>query len=287
MAAIYQWPGNYSSSVVDGSSGYMYTQEDYFGSDPNFEHPFYGESYDAWTMSGVFRFTGGLDTSRRSIFMLQHASTRLNMGMRIIGSPDEPYISCNLGSNDGASFNIVQGSIRMSTELAAWPENAEHDWIWAALSWSRSLDIVKMAVRHFATQQEYFKTIATETSARNLEWDNAVPTNVSSICSWGCGIPTGISPGLELWLGDISQVIMHNQYLNLSEAASRNKLCHLDGITNLGVNGEIPFGGQPLVYLPNGLPSGNKGSIHIGDYPADFYLEGAEVPGASPPRSAT
>lgn len=72
----------------------------------------------------------------------------------------------------------------------------------------------------------------------------------------------GASPGGALpWNGCISELLFHTTYIDLSVTANRRKFITAAGKpANLGSNGALPLGVQPLLYAPTGDASNNKGS---------------------------
>ncbi|GAH08187.1 unnamed protein product, partial [marine sediment metagenome] len=110
-----------------------------------------------------------------------------------------------------------------------------------------------------------------------------------SVTSWGTQVNGPPAPTFlwATWKGYLSQVYMHNKYIDFSDSANRRLFCATDGEIDYGVDGSIPLSEQPLVYLPSGHPSSNVGTTFIGTWDTDFFVNPATVSGLQPPTGTT
>lgn len=83
---------------------------------------------------------------------------------------------------------------------------------------------------------------------------------VTAVPNWRVGASAAVTASLH-WNGCLSELFFHNTYIDLSVEANRRLFitAGLDPV-ELGSDGSIPLGVQPLLYMPKGLPSDNKGS---------------------------
>ena len=126
-----------------------------------------------------------------------------------------------------------------------------------------------------------------------VRWKSSTSGDVRSQITYGYdtpyvshGGPQG-SPNFPQWLGNISQTLVHNGYVDLTVAGAARTFCGIDGVIPLGVNGESPFGTQPLVYMPAGHPSDNRGTKFLGTWDSDFFWKDSLAAGTSTPPEAT
>lgn len=277
------------SGAVNLTDGWMWTQDNFFGGSPSFAHPFLNADYPAFTMSCVCRNTEfPADFIARYLLLLSHFSAGTGMFFDKIST--DPGWRFRLGADDGATeTQVVADRISMTADLVplGWDAGDHVDWVWLGCSYDQASDVFTSAIVNLETGRVFSRS-KTSAANVNVEFQRHTSGSVKSTCSWGVGTGSTSDPGDTYWRGHISQTMIHNAFLDLTVGSNRNKFVHTDGIINLGDLGENPFGTQPLIYLPNGRPSGNVGTLNIGTYPTDFWLFGTEVIDADvPPVSST
>lgn len=92
----------------------------------------------------------------------------------------------------------------------------------------------------------------------------SVTTHTNDTINYSSSGNVGVGANLDgtfKWHGCFSEMFFHTSYLDLSVEANRRLFISAAGKpVNLGVDGSTPLGVQPLLYVPNGDPSTNKGS---------------------------
>ena len=253
--------------TVSDTGGHAITQYDWYDSSPNFDHPFRGAEYPEFTASFVGRLTTAPTVSiNRTAFNIQSFA----MGFAEQPATSRYFITTNLEGDGG---NISNEPMFLDS-VANW--DILH-WYWIGVSYSQPLNKHWLSVVNFSTGTE--STIA-GTITNNIDvWWSSVINGSHSAVGWGGSSLATQSPDvqLSLWKGHLTQVYIDNAYYDFSVTANIRKFCGTDGVINLGLRGQVPAGATPLVYLPNGHPSSNVGTLNVGDYPSDFWLSGTEV----------
>lgn len=151
---------------------------------------------------------------------------------------------------------------------------------------ARFLDTAGSACLEFTTTTTYadstwhhvvFSVDMTDTGKRHLYIDDAVPSftwnnyNNSSIeltpdSSWGFGAsPTGVL----FFDGEIAEIFIEDQYIDLSVTANRRKFISSTGLpVSMGTNGAAVFGGNAGFHL-SGFADFN-GDLSINGTPSEF-----------------
>lgn len=277
----YQWMeyGNiFSPESTDcNTGGVAATQYNWHAGSPNFTHPFAGDSFDEFTMSYVGKLTSapttidGLDNSQ--VFSLKNGGDEIRfVSMKLAGSI---RIRAGMGTQLG-SGNIFDRNVLIDS---TWD-----DWWWFGASYSKTLSARSFYGVNLETGAEVSGALGGGESDLSIAFEPKVTSDNTpdSVCNWG--FDEWQSPNTNRYYkGYLSQVFIHNKYIDFSVAANRRKFCALDGVIPYGIDGSIPLGEQPLVYLANGHPSSNTGLKFIGTWDTDFWINPARVAGGSPP----
>lgn len=270
-----------SAATFSATEGHAITQYDWYDPTPNFEHPFRGEEYSEYTISTVARATQE-PTVQTPMTLAQHQPVGGTFGFQ--KQPATNRLFFNINFHGESDLRISQHSIFLDS-MTGWEY---FHWYWLGMSYSQPLNKCWFAIANLTLGDE--TAVATTVSNNiNVWWQSGI-SGVNSVCGWGGGTLATQDPDVQkfLWHGYLSQVFIHNQYSDFSVTANRRKFAHLDGVVNLGIQGQIPFGSQAKIYMANGLPSSNTGSLDVGDFPTDFWLAGDETLDEQlPPVSAT
>jgi len=286
----YQWMeyggGFFPASSEGGIAG---TQYNYTTAVPSLSHPFASGDYSEMT----FSFVGRIITPPTSVGSTDN-SVPFCLSPAGVGDTRNGFLCnrqvgvayrwlCYMFDETGAG-NVATGSIII-------PDADITDWWWVGFSYSATT-----TTAHFVAQNLTKGTTITvpeniSASGNNVKFFPSATSDGTpfSPCHWGFESLAAYFPSPTLYRtfkGYLSQVMIHNKYIDLSILANRNLFCAADGVIDYGVNGEIPFGEQPLVYLPNGHPSTNKGTLFIGNWEEDFYVNPATVSGPLPPQGS-
>jgi len=259
-----------------GGVGYSYTQYDYFGSDPNFRHPFRYQIYEEFTMSVVFSpVTLPFSTENTDLFVLmfQGEPTKLFYRRRSIGGSF--YIGFNMGTYDGGSVNselVANGVHEITFDYPLWSYT---DWYWIAVSYDSVSGNYKYAIRNLTRGEEGTVISGTASNPVPIEFDDM--NSQASVCAWGSSVSND-----SVTTGAMSQLVIHDKYLDLTSLVNRNKFCCLTGVIDIGDNGENIFDEIPLVHSPRGFPQEANGTVFIGDtddlYASSEYDRDGHVP---------
>ena len=104
--------------------------------------------------------------------------------------------------------------------------------------------------------------------------------------SFGPNFSVGSNAGTQLLYGDLSEAYFTNEYLDLSIEANRRKFITAVGTpVDLGADGSLPTGTQPLIYFKGvasvwnaGTNAGSGGSFTMTGSVADSSNEPVELP---------
>lgn len=269
-----------ASTTFGASGGHAGTQEDWYGVEPaipSFRHPFYLKSYSEFTMAFVGKMTTFPQTGdifKQAPFGFKQGGVSTNF---LAGHDGFGGITwhASIGTIVGGDNKCVDSLMTITAGEAAWD-----DWYWVGVSYSAggggsgAFSIVNL-------ETGFEKTVGIGASTGfNVEW-GANEATIESACNWGFFRPP--EPVWQPWKGYLSQIYIHNNFTDLSIAENRRKFSALDGVIDYGPVGQAPQGSQALVYLTNGHVSSNVGSIHIGDFPTDFWITEPVVAGGTPP----
>ena len=263
----YVWM-EYGTPIIEvlpfSREGYAVTQENWFGSDPNFTHPFANEVWDAITMTAVFRPKDVIsNTNDQGIYNIRAAGP-VNLYIRKRPITDETTFGYSIVSDGG--INISSGLHEITLDQPGWSDD---DWFWMGVSYSNTLNEVTFAVVDFNLGLEMV-TPVTVTTNQQLSFGPSLTS--SSIVVWGANSSGGVDVQGSAFPGPMSQVFIHNAYKDFADPFVRRQFAALNGIIDVGPTGNYPFGVTPLVYMPRGWPEGNLGTTFIGNS-SDFWLE--------------
>ncbi len=252
-------------------SGYAATQHTFYAG-ADFTHPFQGANYSNFFMGAVFKNKASdLDVTPRGIFNFYNGVIGTTFGKGARPSIQHFFTFTISGYNGGANRRIISDDFELTIDFPTWSTN---DWYWMGVSYGQGPNAATIALVNLSQGEETFSATTVHNND-NVEWDPASDGNAKSLVTYGYQTPDGNGapgdPSLA-FNGAISQIMIHNSYLNLTVAANRRKFCQLGGVIDLGATGEIPFGEQPLIYMPFGHPSLNVGSLNIGTWPTDFFV---------------
>jgi len=242
--------------------GHTFTQDGYVGP-PNFPHPFANQSYNEWTQSVVFTPQDlPIQTENAELFNIMYLGDKLNFYVRRRPTSGQLYFGFNLSTKHPSLTDAISVSSSVHEITLDHPGWTYQHWYWIAASYDNVGGSVHWVIRNLTLGQEAIKAVSI-TNQLPITW-TSMPTG-QSFCIWGTGIALD-----NLFLGVISQLVLHNKYIDLSVEANRDKFCGIDGVIDIGDNGENIFGEIPLVHLPRGFPQENTGTLFIGD-PSDFH----------------
>jgi hypothetical protein len=223
------------SSTSGGSGRYLTSGRDYDGTND------YASRASALTgiadgkagvISMCIRFDGGDGTAQT---ILTDAAT---------AAASKIFLTKN------ASNNIVlQGRNAAGVQILSCTSSTAYT---AGAAWLKFLCAWDLAA---GVSQMYVDDASVKNGA-GTQTDDTIPYTSTGLFAIGAG--TGGATKLN---GCLSEVFFHTTYLDISVEANRRKFFNAEGRpVNLGGDGSIPLGVQPLVYLPYGDPADNKGS---------------------------
>lgn len=288
MAAIYGYRpvmrGSSDSTPPPGGDGGIastqHNYRNYTGNEPDFNHPFEGESYDEFTASCVGKLTSpptGPSTASHAFNLYEYAEGMSLYAFYHAGS-GKVKLGCQFGSQ------ITAGTI--FADSLAIPTGQARDWWWWGMSYKKAGNIKKFAMVNLDTGYEASSTALPGVgSNESVEWIIPSTGTSDSSCNWGFDDWNvgGLGSMQNVYQGYLSQIYLHNKYIDFTQAASRRLFCATDGIISYGPQGETPFAERPLVYLPYGHPILNLGSKFIGNWDTDFWIQPSRVAGLIPP----
>lgn len=261
-----------TSGTAAATAGAYATQYEYVESTPNLVNPFASMSADGFTIRCVARATTMPTNLDQVTFDIsQGGGTSFN----IKKSPlfDQWYWEATISDQIGA-YKIASDVCQITTGHTGWNWWDQYDLI---MSYSNTLNECYLVVVNHSVGEEHVQAVPI-TNRVNVGWTDEATSNGSadSLVTWGCGEASG--GGLNsLFNGYLSQVLIHDKYIDLSVEANRRLFSKLTGMIDLQDARQI-FGEQPLVYQPYGSPSLNIGSLFIGNFPADFVYHTSETP---------
>ncbi|RLA59044.1 MAG: hypothetical protein DRQ89_14615 [Epsilonproteobacteria bacterium] len=230
---------------------------------PAFAHPYQGETWNEITISSIHQ--ANTDNPHQSCDMFNINAGAPDLSRQFIDRTGvgEYYIFQALTSDfDTDSKTVWQAAHEITLDYTGWLWN---HWYWVGMSYSYTLNKIEYWIRNLTLQEEGSKVVAIQ-NLEPIHWGMIPP----AACYWGLSDHAGITP-INTWKGVMSQVMIHDKFIDLSVLANRDKFCCVDGIKYIGDNGEFPFGEIPDVYMPRGLPLGNLGTRNIGAE-ADFII---------------
>ena len=255
--------------------GYSYTQDQYQPA-PNFPHPFRNQIYNEFTTSAIFspqNFPN--NTEDTNIFGIMRDGAPLNMFARKRPINNQIYFQASLGSYDAGGPQSDSVGFYTFELTLAHPTWLITDWYWMALSYDSVGGSFKGALRNLTQGEEEIVDVPI-VSQVPIEFD--AMTLVASFCIWGSDRST-----TQVIAMAMSQLVIHNKYIDLSVAANRNKFCCPTGVIDIGDNGEYIFGETPLVHSPRGFPQEANGTVFIGDLDDLHAYEEIDRPDILPP----
>lgn len=265
------------TSTQSGVGGIASTQENFYPTTVvDFPHPFEGESFDQLTMSVICQQTtrvGTAEADHMSAFNFKWTGdqTRLKVSRNGFGTM---FFSGSMGT-DAASGAAAKADVGVSD--VNWA-----DWYWMGISYSNvSGPVGHMYVVNLRTGAETGGVITSDNSA-DITFPANLDGSIDSSVYYGFR-GSAASTLEEPWLGYLSQMYIHNKYIDFSVAGNRRLFCALDGAIDYGDIGELPLGEQPLIYLPGGHPSQNVGTRFIGVWDDDFWINPIYAAGLPPP----
>ena len=258
-----------STTTTSDAGGVAATQSNHHAGSPNLLHPFEGESYDEFTMSIVGQITSnpslGADTWSHAFNLHEFGENTVIGAFRHSGTGQLRFY------HDVDSFgeigSVSNGDINVTSTI--------NDWYWIGFSYKKSTSSRHFHAVNLDTGTELF-TSSFGGSDFSIKWDPSGDTKDTSVCNWGFQ-NWNVGKTFATWKGYLSQILIHNKYIDLSVAGNRRLFCALDGAIDYGSLGEIPLGERPLVYCHNGHPSSNVGTKFIGSWPSDFWINPAAV----------
>ena len=237
--------------------GYSFTVDNYLPP-PNFLHPFRNQIYNEFTTSAIFSpYTLPKSEANTNIFQIMRDGDSLNMFARKRPISNQVFFQANLASYDAdnpSSDSVGGYTFEITLDHPTWLVT---DWYWMALSYDSVSGSIKAALRNLTQGGE---EVVDANLVSQVPIEFKAMTNVASFCLWGSEFSTQLTPYLAM-----SQLVIHDTYIDLSVLANRNKFCCPDGIIGIGSQGENIFGEVPLVHSARGFPQEANGTIFIGD----------------------
>lgn len=257
------------------TEGYFVTQDQFY-SGADHPNPFDGVSYPKFTMSCVWRNTAAIGTAQRVMFQMCGAIANAMAMMYIQKAGANDGIRFKLKQQTGLSAgNDIESNMIITLGSGKEMNYAVNDWVWSGVSYSQPDNLVTFAARNLTKILSYSESQA---PTGNFNVDGYAPAAIQqSANGWG------VEPKDSLqfpWLGSLTQVFMHNGYLDLTSAANVNKFCGTDGVIDM-LGGYLPFGVQPLVFFNSGDPRDNVGSLDIDS--GGYIIETPFAAGPTPP----
>lgn len=255
--------------IPASTEGIAETQNNNYQPTPSYPHPFEGDVYSEFTMSFVGQAIQNIGTQAAGyVIPFKLISNRTLNFMFSKDGFGNMYINGYLASM--SSGNIANPVIIV-------PDEQQHDWWQVVMSYNGSN--ATMVAVNLTLGVEH---IASDAGTGNIDWLNMV--NSTSMCSWGMASwSQALGEPYQAWGGYLSQIYIHNKYIDLTVEGNRRKFSDLDGVVDYGNVGELPLGEQPLVYNVNGHPSSNVGTKSIGTWDTDYWINPSYSIGVPPP----
>jgi hypothetical protein len=272
------------ASEFSPTEGYVMTQDGFLGG-TSFANPWTDIDTPTWTMMAVCRpegataLLGGQSQHIIDLGITPSDSPSFNLSKRPISDQIYFYTSlANALTNQTIFFDTVELTVNHPTWLLT-------DWYCIAVSYDQANPSKARFMAVNLTQAE--ETVVTPFISNTINVATpASPTTGSNKSIVGYGVRAQTSAPDSPWRGQIGQVFVHDKALDLTQVSDRRKLSGIDGIIDLGDLGQNVFGEQPLYYTPDGLPTGNVGSIYVG-VETDYWANGTFVPATNLPPLAS
>ena len=255
--------------------GYSYTQYQYQPA-PHFQHPFRNQIYNEFTISAIFSPQSlPINTEDTNIFRIMRDGDAIGMLARKRPISNQVYFQAALASYDAGnptSDSVGVHTFELTIDHPTWLIT---DWYWMALSYDSVGGSFKAALRNLTQGGEEITDVSI-VSQVPIEFSTMLL--LASFCIWGSDRSNESTIAMAM-----SQLVIHDVYIDLSVLANRNKFCCPNGIINIGSQGEKIFGEVPLVHSPRGFPQEANGTIFIGDTSDLHELTEIDRPAIFPP----
>ena len=160
-----------------------------------------------------------------------------------------------------ALSNTLDLKINTDNEISLHAENVANDdilvrdttatyapggtWYHVVISWN-----LATATVHF-----YINDVSVVAFSGSTTTNDTIDYTVGD---WAVG---ATHTGINLFNGAVRELYFANEYLDISVEANRRKFITSEGLqAELGSTGEVPTGTQPILYVPDGDPTNNRGS---------------------------
>ena len=236
--------------------GHSWTQNNI---DPFFPHPFRNNEYNEFTASVIFSPVTQPNTLENSfLFTIQSQGDSFHMLVRTRPATINMFFSFQMSTmypSETNAVGVANGTIEITTGNQGW---LPAHWYWIAASYDFTNSLITYAIRNLTLGEESIET-GTIVDLRPIAFNDQIEG--ASLCGWGT---TGV---LDTHFdGAMSQLVLHNKYIDLNDLGNRNKFCCINGVINIGERGENIFGEIPLVHNERGgFPEEANGTIFIGD----------------------
>jgi len=251
------------SGEFSETSGHAATTNNKVAS-PRKSHPFVAEVYNEFTMSATFQSAVDPELETKYTAFSMDNSIHIQITDRSFTN----YLEVELRSSyQGDTSQLFAGQLQINSQIDWLPT----DWYCITLTYSYPLDVGYITYTNLTRGEEVTET-KNPTDARPMAWEDSGEDEVYSSMGYGCTYGDISAVAVSPFVGSIANVLVHDQFVDLTIEENRRRFCGIDGVINLGGNGQAAFGSTPKIYLPRGYPDDQRGTVYIGEYLADFYV---------------
>ncbi len=273
----FEWDTSQQSENTSGefsvTTGRAATSDELYVVSPIKSLPMLGQSYAEFTMSTVFQST--LDPTNGVFQSAYGVAETMRIGLQNTGGARRLGVTLVAQTAAQSNVNIISHTLLLDsigTGTGGW---RWFHWYCLTVCYSQALDLAKVAWVNLSLGEE---VVTTPTVVNNVDVEFHVNQcgNQQAFSNMGYGGRVGLNATTmtQPWTGTLANSYVHNRYADLGMEANRRKFCGIDGVIDIGFNGTLPFDEVPLIFLPTGIPNDQRGTLFIGNYPADFYVLG-------------